>query len=139
MMPRQPEVTRSAPSGRVVAAQVQAEEPAEAEEHRLVAGMVLINGIRSRALFDTGAMHSFISRSFARMHDILIEASDKWRVEGPGSTFNTYSECASCPVQVGDWIMPIRTLGLQKLEAYDVILAWTGSRNTTPRLTVRAG
>ncbi|XP_020082833.1 uncharacterized protein LOC109706435 [Ananas comosus] len=37
---RQAEMARSAPSGRMFAAQVQAEEPAEAEEHRLVAVQV---------------------------------------------------------------------------------------------------
>ena len=87
-------MTRSAPSGRVFAAQAQAEEPALAEEPDVVAGMVLINGVRSRAMFDTGATHSFISRAFARMHDIPIEASGKWRVEGPESSFNTYTECS---------------------------------------------
>nr|CAD1831569.1 unnamed protein product [Ananas comosus var. bracteatus] len=122
-IPRQPEATRSAPSGRVFAAQTQAEEPAEAEDHHVLAGMILIDGVRSRAMFDTGATHSFISRSFARMHDIeLQESKSTWRVSGPGRDFLVRMECSSCPVRLGDWIMPIRMLVFKKLKDFDVIL-----------------
>nr|CAD1830196.1 unnamed protein product [Ananas comosus var. bracteatus] len=123
MVPRQPEAMRSAPSGRVFAAQTQAEEPAEAEDRHVLAGMVLINGVRSRAMFDTGATHSFISRSFARMHDIkLQESTSTWRVSGPGRDFVVRKEYSACPVRLGDWIMPIRMLVLKKLKDFDVIL-----------------
>nr|CAD1837507.1 unnamed protein product [Ananas comosus var. bracteatus] len=121
MAPRQLEVTRSASSGRVFAAQV--EEPAEAEQRNVVAGMVLINGVRSRAMFDTGAMHSFISRPFTEMHSIEFQLSGStWRVEGPGRAFVIRKECLACPVQVGNWIMPIRMLVLKKLKDFDAIL-----------------
>lgn len=59
MVPRQPEVPRPAPSGRIFAAQ--AEEPVEVVNRDVVASIVLISGIRTRALFDTGTSHSFIS------------------------------------------------------------------------------
>ncbi|XP_020099005.1 uncharacterized protein LOC109717570 [Ananas comosus] len=69
------ETPRSAPSGRVFAAQ--AEDPAVVDD--VVAGIVLLYGIRSCALFDTGASHSFISSSFARTHDIEIsDRPDAW-------------------------------------------------------------
>ncbi len=41
---------------------VQVEEASAAED--VVAGIILINNIRVRALFDTGASHSFIDRLF---------------------------------------------------------------------------
>lgn len=45
----------------------------------VVAGIVLINGTRSRALFDTGASNSFINMSFAKTHSIEIsESADAW-------------------------------------------------------------
>jgi len=85
--------------------------------------MVFVNGVRARALFDTGASHSFINRSFAQVHDIEISLGESvWRVEGPGRAFLVRKRCLACPVQVGEWLMPIRMLELTKLEAYDVIL-----------------
>nr|CAD1834690.1 unnamed protein product [Ananas comosus var. bracteatus] len=123
MVPRQSEATRSASSRRVFAAQTQAEEPAEADDRHILVGMVLINGVRSRAMFDTGATHSFISRSFARMHDIeLQESKSTWRVSGPGRDFLVRKERSSCPVRLGDWIMSIRMLMFKKLKDFDVIL-----------------
>ncbi|XP_020113258.1 uncharacterized protein LOC109727527 [Ananas comosus] len=77
MAPRQPEMTRSAPSGWVFAAQ--AEEPVEVEERHVVA-------------------------------------------EGPERAFVIRKECSACPVQVGNWIMPIRMLMLKRLKDFDVIL-----------------
>ncbi|XP_020081579.1 UBA domain-containing protein mud1-like [Ananas comosus] len=121
MARRQPEVTRRAPSGRVFAAQ--AEEPAEAEEGNVVAGMVLVNGIRFRAMFDTGATHSFISRSFAEMRGIEVQLSGStWRVDAPERSFIIRKECLACPVQVGSWIMPTRLLVLKRLKDFDLIL-----------------
>nr|CAD1820570.1 unnamed protein product [Ananas comosus var. bracteatus] len=107
--PRQSETSRPAPSGRVFAAQ--AEEPAVVDD--VVAGIVLIHGTRSRALFDTGASHSFISSSFAKTHDIEIsDSADAWWVYAPEHTFSVHEECMACPVQVGDWIMPADLLVL---------------------------
>lgn len=56
-LPRQPKGSQSAPSGRVFAVQV--EEPAVVDD--VMPSIVLINGTRSRALFDTGASNSFIN------------------------------------------------------------------------------
>ncbi|XP_020080886.1 uncharacterized protein LOC109704553, partial [Ananas comosus] len=121
--PRQLEPARSAPSGRMYAAQVQEEEPTEAEERNVVACMILVNGVRARALFDTGASHSFINRSFAQVHDIEISLGESvWRVEGPERAFHVRKRCLACPVQVGDWIMPVDLLVLKRLKEFDVIL-----------------
>ncbi|XP_020099674.1 uncharacterized protein LOC109718053 [Ananas comosus] len=105
MEPRQPEMTRSALSGQVFAAQ--AEEPIEAEERNVVAG----------------ATHSFISRPFAQMHGIDIQLSrSTWRVEAPERAFVIRKECLACPVQVGHWIMLTRLLVLKRLKNFDIIL-----------------
>nr|CAD1825739.1 unnamed protein product [Ananas comosus var. bracteatus] len=122
LIPCQPEVPQPAPSGRVFATQV--EEPTEVLDCDVMVGMVLVNRIRTRALFDTGASHSFISRPFAEMHSIEVKLSDStWRVEAPKRSFSVRKECLACLVQVGDWIMPTRLLVLKRLKDFDVILA----------------
>ncbi|XP_020107931.1 uncharacterized protein LOC109723851 [Ananas comosus] len=113
-MPRQPEPARSAPSGRMYAAPVHVEEPSDAGERNVVAG----------------ASHSFISRSFARAHDIEYRLGEHvWHVEGPGRSFLVRKRCLACPVQVNDWVMPIDLLVLKKLKEFDVILGmdWLSS------------
>lgn len=38
----------------------------------VVAGIIVTFSIRARALFDNGALHSFISRGFALLHGLEI-------------------------------------------------------------------
>ncbi len=66
---RQPSASRQPPSGRVFAIQVVEEEPAAND---VVAGIISINSIQCKALFDTSASHSFISRSFAMTHGLKV-------------------------------------------------------------------
>nr|CAD1825880.1 unnamed protein product [Ananas comosus var. bracteatus] len=129
-VPRQPEGPRPAPSGQVFAAQV--EQPAVADD--VVAGIVLINGTRTRALFDTGASNSFINVSFAKAHDIEISDSpDAWWVYAPEYTFSVKEECAACQVQIGYWIMPADLLVLSRMKGFDIILGidWLSKCNAT--------
>nr|CAD1830101.1 unnamed protein product [Ananas comosus var. bracteatus] len=59
---------------------MEVEEPVVVDD--VIAGIVLIKGIISRALFDTGASHSFISRSFTSTHGIESTVSeDPWWVD----------------------------------------------------------
>ncbi|XP_020082145.1 uncharacterized protein LOC109705769 [Ananas comosus] len=116
---RQPEGSRAAPSGRVFTTQV--EEPAVPDD--VVAGTVLIKGTRARALFDTGASHSFIGASFARPHGIeVLYSPDYWWVNAPEHSFSVHEECKACPVQIGEWIMLADFLVLNQMWGYDVIL-----------------
>nr|CAD1821801.1 unnamed protein product [Ananas comosus var. bracteatus] len=119
--PVQPQVegSRQAPSGRMYAAQT--EEAAAAEN--VVAGIILLYGIRVRALFDTGASHSFIDRLFAELHGIpFVSLLHPGRVVVPDHSLDIREFCPSCPVRVGDWIMPVDLLALHKLGEFDVVL-----------------
>lgn len=40
--------------------------------YRVVVGIILIFGIRVRAIFDTFASHSFVGRAFASLHELGI-------------------------------------------------------------------
>nr|CAD1829473.1 unnamed protein product [Ananas comosus var. bracteatus] len=96
---RQTEGSRQAPSGRMYAAQT---EEATAAEN-VVAGIILLHGIQVRALFDTGASHSFIDRLFAELHDIpLVSLLHPGRLVVPDHTLDIREFCPSCPVRIGD-------------------------------------
>nr|CAD1823326.1 unnamed protein product [Ananas comosus var. bracteatus] len=99
----------------------QTEEAAAAEN--VVAGIILLYGIRVRALFDTGASHSFIDRLFAELHGIpLVSLLHPGRVVVPDHSLDIREICPSCPVRVGDWIMPADLFALRKLGEFDVVL-----------------
>nr|CAD1837632.1 unnamed protein product [Ananas comosus var. bracteatus] len=116
---RQSEGSRQAPSGPLYAAQT--EEAAAAED--VVAGIILLDGIRIRALFDTGASHSFIDWLFTELHGIpLVSLLHPGHVVVPGHILDIRDYCPSCPVRVGDWIMPVDLLALRKLGEFDVVL-----------------
>jgi len=98
----------------------QTEEAAAAEN--VVAGIILLYGIRARALFDTGASHSFIDRLFAELHGIpLVSLLHPGRVVVPEHSLDIREFCTSCPVRGGDWIMPVDLLALHKLGEFDVV------------------
>ncbi|XP_020082042.1 uncharacterized protein LOC109705703 [Ananas comosus] len=117
--PRQPEGSRAS-SGRVFATQVE-EQSAVPED--VVAGIILINGIRARALFETGASHSFIGASFAKTHGMeIVHNYDYWWVNAPEHLFRVHEQCLACPVQIGEWIMPANLLVLKQMWRFDLIL-----------------
>nr|CAD1830060.1 unnamed protein product [Ananas comosus var. bracteatus] len=83
----------------------------------------MLYDIRIRALFDTGASHSFIDRQFAELHSIhLAPTLHLGRVIVPDHTLDVREFCPRCPVRVGDWIMPVDLLALHKLGEFDVVL-----------------
>nr|CAD1827547.1 unnamed protein product [Ananas comosus var. bracteatus] len=117
--PRQPEGSR-VPSGRIFAAQVE-EQPAATDD--IVTGIIMINGTRARTLFDTGASRSFVGASFAKTHGIeMTHNEDYWWINSSEHSFPVYDECLEVPVQIGDWIMPIDLLVLDRMWGFDVIL-----------------
>lgn len=66
--PHEPKGSRQASSGSMYAAQ--AEELLTKGD--VAAGIILINDIRVKELFNTGALHSFINRTFAILHKIKL-------------------------------------------------------------------
>nr|CAD1835013.1 unnamed protein product [Ananas comosus var. bracteatus] len=99
----------------------QTEEAAAAEN--VVAGIILLYGIQVRVLFDTGASHSFIDGLFAELHGIpLTSLLHPGRVIVLDHSLDIREFCPSCPVQVGDWIIPVDLLALHKLGEFDVVL-----------------
>ncbi len=89
----------------------------------VLAGIILINAIRGRALFETGASHSFIGCLFTELHGIKIVPTLH-----PGQVFvldhilDIPEYCPSCPVRVGDWIMPIDLLALHRFGEFNIVL-----------------
>jgi len=67
---------------------ISAEEASEDEQ--VLVGMVSINSINTRALFDSGASHSFMSRRFAIEHQLSIrKVHTPFHIEAPGATLVT--------------------------------------------------
>lgn len=60
--------------------------------------------------------------SFAKTRGIAIsESADAWWVYTPEHTFSV-KECAACPAQVGDWIMPADLHVLSRMKGFNIIL-----------------
>nr|CAD1821743.1 unnamed protein product [Ananas comosus var. bracteatus] len=98
----------------------QTEEAAAAEN--VVAGIILLYGIRARALFDTGASHSFIDRLFAELHGIpFASLLHPGRVVVPDH-FLTFGSFAPVALFGWRWIMPVDLLALHKLGEFDIVL-----------------
>lgn len=90
----------------------------------VAAGIILINGINARALFNTSASYSFIDRLFAELHSIeLIPTLHSGRVMVPNHTLDIREYCPNYPIRIGDLIMPADLLALRGLiREFDVVL-----------------
>ncbi len=88
-----------------------------------MADIILLNKIRYRTLFDTGAPHSFISQSFATTHGLnIVETKHIRWVRVPEHAFGVKKMCRSCPIKIWDWIMPANLLVLNRMVGFDVVL-----------------
>jgi hypothetical protein len=69
---------------------VTAEEAQEAKD--VVLGMFLINSVHATVLFDSGALHSFITERFMKKHDVpRISMKTHFRISSPnGEMKSTY-------------------------------------------------
>ena len=53
-------------------------------------GMLPVNSILAKVLFDTGASHSFVSQKFAQMHELsLASLPNNLMVKSPGAEMTT--------------------------------------------------
>ncbi len=115
-----PAAPQQPPSGQVFATQVVKEEPVADD---VVAGIISINNVRRRALFDTGASYSFISRSFATTHGLdVLQSTNATTIQVPEHSFEISEYCPACPVRISEWIMTVDFLVLRRLGDFHAIL-----------------
>ncbi len=89
----------------------------------VLAGIISINGVRCRAIFDTGASHSFISRSFAMTHELrVLKYKGFTTMQVLEHSFVVTEYSLACLVRIGDWIMKVNFLVLRWLGYFDVVL-----------------
>jgi hypothetical protein len=73
-------------------------------------------------LFDSGASHTFINRTFVTKHDIpIIETQEKFFIQSPGGRLCTKEMVREVPIELGGHIFPTSMIILQKHDI-DVIL-----------------
>ncbi|MGZ7911608.1 aspartyl protease family protein, partial [Haemophilus sp. SZY H56] len=73
-------------------------------------------------LFDSGASHSFISRTFVIKHKLPMgELTESFCILSPGGRINTKEVVRSIPVMLGEHVFPTTMIVLRNQEI-DVIL-----------------
>lgn len=89
--------TQSLGNGRVN--HISAEEAQEAPD--VVLGMLLVNSQSATVLFDFGASHSFISKSFAALSDILyVSMHVPLIINSLGSEMRAEKECRDVSIEI---------------------------------------
>jgi len=81
-------------------------------------------------LFDSGASHTFINRTFVIKHDILIrETKDHFYIQSPGGRLNSKEMVYQVPIEFGGHSFPTSMIVL-KDQDIDVILGmnWMAQR-----------
>ena len=82
---------------------IRADEAEEAPE--VVLGILPVNHIPAKVLFDTGASHSFASQAFAQMHDLSFESmSNGLSVTSPGVQMYSSKISPDNEIQIGGHI-----------------------------------
>jgi hypothetical protein len=71
------------------------------EDADVVYGMFLINSIPSSVLFDSGASHSFVTKSFAEKHNILnYTLKRKLLIRSPGGELRATHSCPQTKIEI---------------------------------------
>ncbi|KAI4385773.1 hypothetical protein MLD38_003766 [Melastoma candidum] len=86
-------------------------------------GMILINGLDAKALFDTGATNSFISQKFVDRHGFFIDlGGSPLKVWLPnGEYMDMSSVCRNCQITV-NWLQSSIDLIVFQIKGFDAIL-----------------
>ena len=96
------------------------------DEPDAVIGKFLLNSHIALILFDTGASHSFISRSFVNKHGLAVEnIGNPIRVSSPGGEMIVSSGCRQLNLEIGKHQFPTDLIVLET-QGLDVIIAWIG-------------
>ena len=89
----------------------------------VVTGTIPVSGIHASVLFDSGTIHSFISTTFIRQHNIGCgPMKTKLYVETPvGGILSTESVCKSCSIKIGERELSTDLVVLD-MHDFDIIL-----------------
>jgi hypothetical protein len=92
------------------------------EEEPIMMGMFPIANHTTVLLFDSGASHTFINRTFVTKHDISIMGTqDDFFIQSPGGRLCTKEMVHEIPIELGGHIFPTSMIIL-KNQDIDVIL-----------------
>ena len=85
-------------------------------------GMFTVAKQPAAILFDSGASHTFISRTFATKHEIPIQTMKKgFCIQSPGGRVDTTETVCQIPIEIGGYIFPTNLIVLQGQDI-DVII-----------------
>jgi hypothetical protein len=71
------------------------------EDADVVYGMFLINSITASVLFDSGASHSFVTKSFMEKHKILnYPLKKKLLIQSPGGELRATHSCPHTKIEI---------------------------------------
>ena len=88
------------PSGKAATVNnITAEEAEKSPD--VVLGMLPVNSILAKVLFDTGASHSFVSKSFAQTHELAIDhLPGNLTVKSPGAEMMSSMICHGNKIKI---------------------------------------
>jgi len=93
------------------------------EGPEIMMGKFSINSIPATVLFDSGALHTFISQAFVRVHSIpLVAMKTPMLVNSPGGTIPVSYWCPSASLSLSGLNFPISPMVMRTL-GIDVILS----------------
>ena len=92
------------------------------DEPDAVIGTFLLNSFTALVLFDTGASHSFISRTFVNKNALPVETMrNPIRVSSPGGEMFAKTQCRNLTLEIGKNAFPVDLIILET-QGLDVIL-----------------
>src|SRR4051812_37617853 len=92
------------------------------QSSEIVLGRLLVCSVPATVLFDSGASHSFVSKSFARAHDLHSEMmSSPMAISTPSSKFSSAVRVPDVQIQIQGLLFPASLILLPRSDI-DVIL-----------------
>jgi hypothetical protein len=92
------------------------------EDANMVYGMFLINSILASILFDSGASHSFVTKSFVEKHNIPnYPMNKKLLIRSPGSELRATHSCSQTKIEIRGLSFLVELIILES-SGIDVIL-----------------
>ena len=101
-----------------------------AEAPNVVIGTFLVNSQPATVLFDTGATHSFITKSYAEQHNIEISPMKRSMVvSSPGGKINTNSICTRVSIKIrgvefSAKLIVIDSIGIDVILGMETLTQW---------------